>query len=119
MAMKCNGGVGSHMARTTTRPSGEAWELRLTDAADRRALLDRLARIAGQIEGVRKMIEREESCEKVAQQLAAARAALNKAFAELLARIVERNCLAAQGDNLDPETRCRLEAISQILTKYA
>jgi len=108
------------MARTTTtRPGGEAWELRLTDLEDQRALTDRLARIAGQIEGVRRMIEREESCEKVAQQLAAARAALNKAFAELIARIVERNCLAAQGDPLDPEARCRVEAISRILTKYA
>ncbi len=97
------------------KAEGEA--LALVDEAAKRALMARLARVAGQVEGVRRMIERGESCEKVAQQLAAARAALNRAFAELMARVLERNCLNAR--ELDPEARRRLEAIVRILSKYA
>ncbi|WP_220359294.1 metal-sensitive transcriptional regulator [Alkalilimnicola ehrlichii] len=46
----------------------------------KKALLARLARIEGQIRGIRRMIDEDESCEAVAQQLAASRKALNKAF---------------------------------------
>ena len=39
--------------------------------AQKRALLARLARIEGQIRGIRRMIESDAGCEEVAQQLAA------------------------------------------------
>lgn len=68
-------------------------------------------------EGIRKMIEREESCELVAQQLAAAREALSKAFSELVARTIERNCLS--GKMANPAAREKLATIAKILAKYA
>ncbi|MCX8103384.1 MAG: metal-sensing transcriptional repressor [Candidatus Bipolaricaulota bacterium] len=92
-------------------------ELRIVSAEDKRELAARLARIEGQIRAIREMIEREESCELVAQQLDAARQALNKAFSELIARTIERNCLS--GKMADPAARAKLLSMVRILTRYA
>lgn len=92
-------------------------DLKLVSPEDKRELAMRLARIEGQIRAIREMIEREESCELVAQQLAAAREAMSKAFSELVARTIERNCLS---DKMrDPAARAKLAAIAKILAKYA
>ena len=56
---------------------------------EKKALIDRLARIEGQLRGVQRMIAEEKPCEAIAQQLAAARGALNKAFAERLPDFVD------------------------------
>ena len=53
---------------------------------DRKRVTARLKRAEGQIRGVCGMIERDEDCEKVAQQLAAARKALDKALDNALGR---------------------------------
>ncbi len=92
-------------------------ELKLVSPEDKRELALRLSRIEGQIHAIRQMIEREESCELVAQQLAAAREALGKAFAELVARTIERNCVA--GRTLDLAAQQKLVALTKILTKYS
>ncbi len=92
-------------------------ELKLVSLEDKRALALRLARIEGQIRAIREMIEREESCELVAQQLAAAREAMSKAFSELVARTIERNCLSGKMSN--PAARIKLASIAKILAKYA
>ncbi len=76
----------------------------------------RLARIEGQIRAIREMIEREESCELITQQLAAAREALNKAFSELIARTIECNCLSEKTS--EPAAREKLLAMVRILTRY-
>ncbi|MDH3255358.1 MAG: metal-sensitive transcriptional regulator, partial [Acidobacteriota bacterium] len=44
---------------------------------EHKRLLDRLARVEGQLRGIQKMIHQEAECEAIAQQLAAARGALN------------------------------------------
>ena len=49
---------------------------------DKKRLLARLARVEGQLRGIQKMISDDEDCERIAQQLAAARGALNKAFSD-------------------------------------
>ncbi|MCI4441277.1 metal-sensitive transcriptional regulator, partial [Tibeticola sp.] len=46
---------------------------RIVDAEKKKALCARLARIEGQLRGVQKLIETDADCEKIAQQLAAAR----------------------------------------------
>lgn len=91
-------------------------DLRIVSPEDKRELAVRLARIEGQIRAIREMIEREESCELVTQQLAAAREALGKAFAELIARTIERNCTA--GTMADPAARAKLLTMVRILTRY-
>ncbi|MDP4609142.1 MAG: metal-sensing transcriptional repressor [Burkholderiaceae bacterium] len=64
----------------------------VTDAERKRALVLRLKRVEGQLRGIQRLIEAEEDCEKVAQQMAASRKALDKAFFTLV------GCVIAQGD---------------------
>ena len=51
----------------------------------RRELVLRLKRVEGQLRAVQRMIEEGNDCEPIAQQLTAARKALDKAFFELMA----------------------------------
>lgn len=92
-------------------------DLKIVSKEDKKELQARLARIEGQIRAIREMIEREESCELVAQQLAAAREALNKAFAHLVARTIERNCM--QGGMSSSEAQAKLLSLVRILTRYS
>lgn len=62
------------------------------DPERKRALVLRLKRIEGQLRGIQRLIETDEDCEKVAQQLAAARKALDKSFYALV------GCVISQGD---------------------
>lgn len=50
-----------------------------------RALIARLKRVEGQIRGVQGMIEKGAECEAIAQQLSAARKALDRSFYEMIA----------------------------------
>ncbi len=84
---------------------------------DKTKLLHRLARAEGQIRGVQKMIVREEDCEMIARQLAAVRAALNKAFFEMLACYFEHK-VAGSADE-EPMMREELADFVKLLTKYA
>ena len=58
-------------------------------ARARHELVLRLKRVEGQLRGIQRMIESGEDCEPIAQQLAASRKALDKAFFELLACAIE------------------------------
>lgn len=62
---------------------------KLQDAAKKKALRDRLSRIEGQLRGVQKLIDSDADCEKVAQQMAAARKALDKAFFSMVGTMIE------------------------------
>jgi DNA-binding FrmR family transcriptional regulator len=84
--------------------------------ADKRRLLARLARVEGQLRGVQRMIEREEECEAIAQQLAAARGALNKAFAELIACALEHRLIGRPRN--DPEVHEEVSHIVALLSRY-
>jgi len=83
---------------------------------EHKKLLDRLARIEGQLRGIQKMIHQEAECEAIAQQLAAARGALNKAFAELIACAFERRLTGHNCD--DPEVHEELSHIVSLMGKY-
>lgn len=56
---------------------------------DRRAVVLRLKRIEGQLRGLQNMIESGGDCEQVAQQMSAARRALDKAFFSMVACLVK------------------------------
>jgi DNA-binding FrmR family transcriptional regulator len=58
------------------------------DAEAKKAMDARLARIEGQVRAVRRMIGADESCEDIAQQLAAARKALDRAFYEMVSCMI-------------------------------
>ena len=65
---------------------------KLIDSAKKKAICARLARVEGQLRGVQRQIDEEADCEKIAQQLSAARKALDKAFFTMVA------CMIEQGD---------------------
>lgn len=64
----------------------------LSDPDKKKALCARLARVEGQLRGVQRLIDSDAACEKIAQQLAAARKALDKSFFTMV------GCMIEQGD---------------------
>ncbi len=66
------------------------------EAAAGKELLARLARVEGQIRGLRRMLEEDRACEEVLTQLLAARSGLEQAGVLVLERHVER-CIVGQG----------------------
>jgi DNA-binding FrmR family transcriptional regulator len=68
----------------------------LRESAKKKALCDRLSRIEGQLRGVQRLIEADEDCEKIAQQLAAARKALDKSFFSMVGCMIEQNDYPAE-----------------------
>jgi CsoR family transcriptional regulator, copper-sensing transcriptional repressor len=78
----------------------------LTDPIKKKAIRSRLARVEGQLRGVQRLIDDEQDCEKIAQQLSAARKALDKAFFTMV------GCMMEQG-NLPPDH------VAKMLTKFA
>ncbi len=78
------------------------------------ALIARLKRIEGQMRGIQEMIGREESCENIARQLAAARGALDRSFYEMVACSIDREL----GSLVNPRAHAVIEEASRILAKY-
>lgn len=62
----------------------------------KKSLCARLARVEGQLRGVQRLIEEEQSCEKIAQQLSAARKALDKSFFNMVGCMIEQADLPAE-----------------------
>jgi DNA-binding FrmR family transcriptional regulator len=75
-------------ARRTPSPVARRWE------KDRAQLLRRLARMEGQVRGIGRLVEREESCIDILQQTAALRAAVD-ALALMLLEDHVTGCLAS------------------------
>lgn len=84
---------------------------------EKKALLARMSRIEGQVRGVRDMIEREEDCERIAQQLSAARGALQKAFSQLMACAIKHQLF--DEDNLSHDESEQLDKLTLIISKYS
>ena len=61
------------------------------DREAKKAMNSRLARIEGQVRAVRRMIGEDEPCEDIAQQLAAARKALDRAFYEMVSCMIRQD----------------------------
>ncbi len=77
-------------------------------------LINRLSRVEGQVRGVKKLIETGDDCEKIIQQMTAARKALDKTFYDMVSCLIE-SCILQ-------ETKVSSEEINEIknlLIKYA
>jgi len=88
-------------------------------APQKKDVLNRLARVEGQLRGVQKLIALADvpaDIEAVAQQMAAARKALDKAFVQLLA-----GAIVTQGGNAADleQARVNAERLAGLLEKYA
>lgn len=79
-------------------------------------MLKRLARVEGQLRGVQKLIKNDEDCEKIVQQLAAARKALDKAGHEMLACIIEQEVIESQHND---KIVTDMQQIRTLIGKYS
>ena len=88
-------------------------------ARQKKELLNRLARIEGQLRGVQKLIalaDAPSDCDAVAQQMSAARKALDRSFVQLLtASLVTQTGDAADLD----DARSRAARVAALLDKFA
>ncbi len=81
----------------------------------RRRILARLARIEGQIRGIRGMIDANVECEDVAHQLTAARRALDRTFYDMLACSLINHVETSH--DMD-EVRASTNELARLLTKF-
>ena len=79
---------------------------------DRTAMLNRLARIEGQLRGIGRMMTQDRpDCEQVARQMSAARKALDKAGHTMLACMIEEQVRAGVPDGT--------AELGKLISKYA
>ncbi|MDR7093269.1 metal-sensitive transcriptional regulator [Hydrogenophaga laconesensis] len=81
-----------------------------------RDVVNRLKRIEGQVRGLIEMVEAGRGCEDVAQQMAAARKAMDKAFYRMMACSVME---AVSESDSEINTFRQVERSTRILEKYA
>ena len=89
---------------------------KIRDEAEKRALINRLNRIEGQVRGVKKMVETDTYCTDILVQVSAINAALNAFNRELLANHI-RTCVAEDIKSGKDETIDELVATLQKLMK--
>ncbi|MDP2262154.1 MAG: metal-sensitive transcriptional regulator [Hydrogenophaga sp.] len=94
-----------------TAPTGGVYR-----AEHQRDVVNRLKRIEGQVRGLIDMVESGRPCEDVAQQMSAARKAMDKAFYRMMACSVMEAVSASQSEE---ETVREVERSTKILEKYA
>ena len=80
------------------------------------AMLKRLARIEGQLRGIQKLIAADDDCEKVAQQMSAARKALDKAAHEMLACMIEKEVQKLSAPEAGSD---EMNKIKTLISKYS
>jgi DNA-binding FrmR family transcriptional regulator len=87
----------------------------IRDEKHKHDMVMRLKRVEGQLRGIQAMIETGADCEKIAQQLSAARRALDKAFFNVLACAIQAEPpggpVKALGDK-------RLQHAAELLAKF-
>jgi DNA-binding FrmR family transcriptional regulator len=86
---------------------------RLHREQDKKALILRLKRVEGQLRGLQRLIEDDAPCESVAQQLSAARRALDTTFHSLVRCLIESQ-LSGKGN-----TRTEIKHAVEILSRYS
>jgi CsoR family transcriptional regulator, copper-sensing transcriptional repressor len=108
------------MATTSAKTALNASEPSATASAYRsehqRDVVNRLKRIEGQVRGLIDMVESGRPCEDVAQQMSAARKAMDKAFYRMMACSVME---AVSGSESEVDTFREVERSTRILEKYA
>ena len=86
-------------------------------AASRDSMLKRLARVEGQIRGVQRLIKEDTDCEKVAQQMTAARRALEKVYHEMVGCLIEDEIFDQKANATS--TAEAMTNIRSIMNKYS
>ena len=104
------------MSATKARPATPASRTNAPGyrSEHQRDVINRLKRIEGQVRGLIDMVENGRSCEDVAQQMSAARKAMDKAFYRMMACSVMEAVSDSEGDPMR-----EVERSTRILEKYA
>ena len=102
-------------AKTAT-PASTASAASTYRSEHQRDVINRLKRIEGQVRGLIDMVEQGRPCEDVAQQMSAARKAMDKAFYRMMACSVME---AVSGSDEGGETLREVERSTRILERYA
>jgi CsoR family transcriptional regulator, copper-sensing transcriptional repressor len=89
----------------------------IRDERHKKDLVVRLRRVEGQLRGIQAMVEEGADCERVTQQLSAARRALDKAFFQVLACALQ-SAPVAEGARGKPTTEQRLAQAAELLAKF-
>lgn len=89
---------------------------RVRPGLEKRALVVRLRKIKGQIEGIEKMVEADDDCSDVLMQVVAARQAL-KSFSEEMIESHLHECI--EGAASASEGRQQLRSLLTVLKRYA
>jgi len=87
----------------------------IRDERHKRDLVLRLKRVEGQLRGIQGMIDAGAECEKVTQQLSAARRALDKAFFGVLACAIQA---APDKAGAKPGSDERVQQAAALLAKF-
>ena len=90
----------------------------IRDEDHKKELVLRLRRAEGQLRGIQSMIEAGADCEKVTQQLSAARRALDKAFFQVLACAIQAGPEGASSGAKGVAAAERLEHAAALLAKF-
>jgi DNA-binding FrmR family transcriptional regulator len=83
---------------------------------EKRALVLRLHRIKGQIEGIEKMVEADTDCSDILMQVVSARRAL-KSFSEEMIESHLHECIDSAAE--PAESRRELQSLLMVLKRYA
>ncbi|MCC6382721.1 MAG: metal-sensitive transcriptional regulator [Dehalococcoidia bacterium] len=86
------------------------------DPEEEKRLLDRLARVEGQVRGLRKMLEERRCCEDVLTQLLAARSGLESAGLVVLERHLQECVLDAA--TVDQATMARVRDTLKLWSRH-
>ncbi len=87
----------------------------IQDEKQKGELVMRLKRAEGQLRGIQAMIEAGEDCEKVVQQISAARRALDKTFFNVLACAIQADPASAAGKAGGER---RLKHVAELLARF-
>jgi DNA-binding FrmR family transcriptional regulator len=102
------------MPATTAKTVTHAMTTSAYRSEHQREVINRLKRIEGQVRGLIDMVEQGRPCEDIAQQMSAARRAMDKAFYRMMACSVMEAVCDSEGDTLR-----EVERSTRILEKYA
>ena len=92
-------------------------DLKLVEPDKRRKLRNRLRRVAGQVNAVAEMVEENDDCRRIAEQISAARGALERAYYELMVCAIQTGVQRAidEGQEIDAP----LEELTSLMARYA
>lgn len=111
----------SRSSQTAQPRSGDKAAASSRSSAEQRPhqqeVMHRLRRVEGQIRGVLQMMEQDLPCDAIAQQLSAARKALDRAFYEMMACSLE---MEISGSGASSAELCeRIAEKTRLMAKYA